>query len=142
MKKLLLPILICVSATTFAQDKKPPRSAYPEAKKLYNALDKVPSRLLLWEKTNQTQRVEAAKVATELRDQTTKLWGDFSQCTQAANSNLNLVIDINKIAFTSQSGRTLHPHEMLAALKGAERFGNQRAACYDEVESLDESVKK
>lgn len=144
MKKhaALFLTLICLAIGAGAQTKQPGRAAYAEARKLYDALEKPLNRTMLWEKTTQPQRVEAVKIATELRDRTYKLWGDFSQCSMAAESNLNFVISINQIAFLSQSGSQLRPYDMLRAIREAEEFGNHRAACYDYVEALDTVAKK
>lgn len=125
-----------------AQLKQPDRAAYAEARKLYNELEKPISRSLLWEKTTQQQRLEAVKIATDLRDRTYKLWGDMAQCSMAAKWNLIFVQNLNKIALASQTKGSLNYFEMLAALREAEEFGSHRAACYDYVEALDAPAKK
>lgn len=97
---------------------------------------------MLWEKKKPTERAAAVKAAMAHRDRITKMWGDFSPCTAAADAHVNFVAEMNKIVSAGEGVGNLTPFELLGAMRGAEQFGNHLGGCYDEVEALDQVAKR
>ncbi|WP_309679472.1 hypothetical protein [Polaromonas sp.] len=142
MKKLFLLLAMAAMCSGSMAQQKPPKAAYPEARKLYDEFDKTLRVSMLWEKKKPAERAAAVKAAMAHRDRITKMWGDFSACTAAADAHVNFVVEMNKIVSVGEGVGNLKPFELLGALSSAEQFGNHRGGCYDAVEELDQVAKR
>jgi hypothetical protein len=138
MKNLFCLLALIAACGTATAQTKPPKAAYPEARRLYNEFEKTLNASMLWEKKTPAERAFAVQAASAHRDRVTKMWGEFSACTGAADAHVDFVVDMNKVV----TSRTLTPLGILSAMKSAERFGNKRGGCYDAVEELDQVAKR
>lgn len=144
--KLALVIVICGASVlgtpiSHAQSKLTHKN-YSEARKLYNEFDKTLQAMALWEKKKPADRIAAMKAAVAHSDRITRLWGDFSACSSAAVSHVDLVTEMNRIVSVGEGAGGLNAFTLLGALSSAEQFGNHRAGCYDAVEALDTPARK
>lgn len=126
------------SAPAFAQ--KPP--SYAEARQLYNQFGKTIAAVGLWDKKQQAERTQLLQAAIALNNKAEKLFPPFSQCLSAANMHVSFVSSLNAIGRSKDGINSPTHFELMMALASAEQFGNHRAACYDQVEALDEPKKK
>ena len=140
MKKIALLLLVSLACVSVNAQKNPTKTSYVEARRLYDQFDKTLSRALLWEKTSVQDRRKAINDAIQLRETIDKALGEFSQCSKAGAAHVDFVLNLNSFSASAQSGSAIKPFDVLGAMQSAERFGNSRAPCYDEVAALE--IKK
>lgn len=138
-KYTLVAASLLIAIATSANAQKP---TYDEARRLYNQFDKTLSAVGLWGKKQQPERVQALQNAMQLRARLTKIMGNFSQCANASAAHVEFISNINAIGSAAEGGSQVTPFQLMMTMAMAERFGNSRNACYDEVEALDTPKKK
>ena len=116
--------------------------AYQEARSLYNEFGKTLSAAGLWDKKSPADRALWYRAAEQNKRRIDRGFGELSACGKTALSHLDFLVELNQMAFAEQGGLKVAARPRIAALAAAERFGNHRAACYDEVEALDTGAVK
>lgn len=139
MNRRSLCTVVAMMSITIGAYAKP---GYADARAIYDQIGGTLSKGLLWEKKSPQERRQAVVMATALRDRASKSMGPQSQCAQAAEMHLNLVMNMNVIASAGQGVGKVSTFQLLGMLGEAEALGERKAACYDEVEALDALAEK
>lgn len=145
MKTLLIALCLAGAASGAFAQKKP---AYDEARAIYDELGKPVAQTSIWFRKPLQERIQAARSADELVKRAERLWGTAaigpgSACRKAAIGMKFYVLNLNDLALLAEGRRTLSsPSDLLAPSFHAVQFGQDKAACYDEVEALDTGAKK
>ena len=129
--------MICNSTQVIA------KPTYNQARAIYNAMGKTIDESGIWYQKNTDERVKLAKAASALILQAEKAFGDdplispYRQCLIAVTSHQQLVLNLNELAEVTQGVRKLsNPSGIFMPLQSSVRFGDARAWCFSEIETL------
>lgn len=145
MKSIALALAL-LSATGFAAAQKPP--SYRDARALYEQLGKPVAATGVWYKKPLAERIQAMKDADTLIKRAEAMFGTavvgrFSACRSAAIAMKFYIIDLNDLALVMEGRRQItNAATLFAPSFNAVDFGEKKAACYEEIESLDTAAAK
>ncbi|WP_447776346.1 hypothetical protein [Variovorax boronicumulans] len=141
------PMKICSSALVLvallASSQALAAPSYSEARKVYDEINNSLFANGLLYKKPLPERIKVVQAADQLVEKTKRLWPSMSRCREAAVFMRDYIGNLNSFALMLEGKRTVQaPAELYGAMFNAVVFGEKRAACYEEVESLDTSAAK
>ncbi|MDP9990907.1 hypothetical protein J2W28_002077 [Variovorax boronicumulans] len=144
MKTITLALAL-LGMTGFAAAQKPP--SYKEARALYDQLGKPVAASGVWWKKPLPERQQALRDADALAKRADALFGSttsrFASCRSAVLAMRTFIGDLNDLALVVEGRNEIkHAVALFSPSFNAVDFGEKKAACYEEVESLDAPAAK
>lgn len=141
MTRFLLPVLsVLLCANAMAE----PSAKYKEARAMYDQLKKPFYDTGIYYKKTYNQRTAYMDDAKRLAAKAEKLIGIGSQCARATTMRIEYIQSLNVYAYKFEVGdsKPLTWQDVTNPMYSAFVFGEATAACYDEVEALDQRAPK
>lgn len=143
-----VPLVALFAAAAIAPAVAQGKPTYEQARRLTNAMRAVVAETGVWSKKPLPARIEAARAAKALVDETEKLLGSdpsgpFGQCRAAAIGMQTYVLNLNDLALLLEGRRQLNASvDLVMPQFFAFQFGEAYSACRDQIEALDTGARR
>lgn len=133
---LLTAAVVLLPATAAA------KPTYQQARAIYDAMGKTIDEAGLWYKKDSPARITLAREAGTLIKKSEQVFGTgldspYRQCVRAATLHQEYISHLNVLADTVQGlTNAPDPVNLFSSFPNAARFGDARAWCFNEIESL------
>lgn len=138
-KRNLLPLLL-LAGLSIAQAQ--PKASYAEARAIYDELGAPVAKTPIWFKKPIAERHKAVQDADALIRRAEKVWGTAaagpnSACRAAAIAMKFYIIGLNDLALLVEGKPVTTPATLFAPSFNAVNFGESKARCQEQVDSLE-----
>lgn len=137
MKKYLFAAILCLPLVAMA------KPTYQQARAIYDAMGKTIDQSGIWNQKDRQTRIALARDAAALIKKSESIFGSdvlaspYRSCLKAAMGHQQFVSNLNDLADAVQGITPItDPFKLFGPLPDATRFGEARAWCYSEIETL------